>query len=156
MSQKSKQQDDDLEGLLVGLLGIILVMVATATVYFLIARSAPRELDEPTGHGDKIMGWVWLVFGTFFFLYGAVGVIRGKIGIGWGTYSQVRTILIGAGAFVSSVSTFIGGFLLLSTAAIYFYPSLIATLHPLATLLCGFVSIILGWACGPILRAIGY
>lgn len=80
MSQKSKQ-DDDFEETLVGLLGLILVIVTTGIVYYLIANSAPREMDGVDIPTVSCIG----IFGLFLFLYGFVGVIQGKIVIGWGT-----------------------------------------------------------------------
>jgi hypothetical protein len=151
MSQESKHEDD-LEGLLVGLLGLILVIGVTAAAYYLIAGSAPREMKGINLPGISCIG----VFGLFLFLYGLVGVIQGKIVIGWGTTVQVRTTLGGAGAFVAGTSTAIGGLLILAPIAVYFLPELIAVVHPLAALLCGLLAPVLGWISGPLIRALGY
>ena len=151
MSQKSKQ-DDDFEETLVGLLGLILVIVATGIVYYLIANSAPREMNGVDIPTISCIG----IFGLFLFLYGFVGVIQGKIVIGWGTINQVRTTLGGAGAFVASSSTTIGGLLILAPIAVYFVPELIQVIHPLAALLCGLAAPTLGWISGPIIRSLGY
>ena len=109
MSQKSKQ-DDDLEGLLVSLFGVILVMVATAGVYFLIVRSASGGFDRPISNKVQFWDWVWGIFGILFFLYGVVGVVRGKINVGWSRYSyQIYATLDGAGALVASAGCSVSG-----------------------------------------------
>jgi hypothetical protein len=157
MSQKSKQQDDALEELLVSLFGVILVMVATAGVYFLVVRSASGGFDKPISSKVQFWDWVWGIFGILFFVYGAVGVVRGKINVGWTRYSyQIYTTLDRAGALVASAGMAIGGLLLMTVTVIYFDPLLGAVIDPWATLLCGFASIIIGWICGLIIQALGY
>ena len=96
------------------------------------------------------------IFGLILFLYGSMGIIQGTIVVGWGTMQQVRTRLVGPGAYVASSSTVIGGLLILAPVAIYFVPELIAYIHPLAALLCGLVAPVLGWICGPGIRRLGY
>jgi hypothetical protein len=152
MTQKVRQEDG-LEGLLVSILGILIILGGTTAIYFWIARSVPDDVGSIEWKKDQLSKWIWLVFGTFFFIYGVVGAIREKIGVGWRAgFNQVSTILEGVGAFTAGIGTTIGGLLMLVTAAIYFYPSLGAIFHPFATLICGFVSIILSWICGAIYR----
>jgi hypothetical protein len=155
MTQSSKHEDD-LEGLLAGLLGLFVVIALTAAAYFLIASSAPRGLDDLNWRQEiptiSCVGGL----GLFFFLYGLVGVIWGKIVIGWGTVRQARTTLTGASAFVAGCSTAIGGLLFLAAIAIYFLPALGLVIHPLAALLCGLLATALGWIGGPIVRSLGY
>ena len=157
MSQKVKQEND-LEGLLVSILGIMIILGGTGVIYFWIAHSIQSNVSaSDVAPNDPITKWIWLALGGFFFLYGVVGTMMEKIGVGWGpAYNQVSTILEGTGAIVSGIGTTIGGLLMLATAALIFYPSLTAIFHPFATLICGFVSVILGWGCGPIIRALGY
>jgi hypothetical protein len=156
MSQKLKQEEG-LEGTLLAVLALMLVISATAAVYFLIARSAPNEIGTPEWDKAQLVRWIWTVFGTFFFLYGIVGVIREKIAVGWGGICyRVTTFLEGASAFTAGTGTALGGLLMLATAAVYFYPALGGIIHSLATLICGFASIFLSWICGLIIRALGY
>jgi hypothetical protein len=156
MSEKAKP-GDDLEGMLASILGILVVLGGTAIIYFWAARSIPNNFSASDVPNDPITKWIWLALGGFFFFYGVVGTIREKIGVGWGTgYNQVSTILEGTSAIVSGIGTTVGGLLMLATTALFFYPSLAAIFHPFATLICEFVSIILGWVCGPIIRAMGY
>jgi hypothetical protein len=156
MSQKVKQKDD-LEGLLVSILGIAIVLGVTALIYFGAAYAIPNNSGASDMPNDPITKWIWLALGGGFFLYGVVGAIREKIGVGWGTgYNQVSTVLEGTSAIVSGVGTTIGGLLMLATTGIIFYPSLSAIFHPFASLICGFVAVILGWVSGLIIRALGY
>ena len=155
MSQTSKH-GDDLEGLLAGLVGLMFVLALTAVAYFLIAGSAPRGLDDLNWRKDIYSIACIGPLGLFFFLYGLVGVVRGEIVVGWGTVRQVRTNLIGAGAFVASCSTALGGLLFLATIAIYFVPQVGLVIHPLGALLCGLLAPTLGWISGPIIRSLGY
>ena len=151
MSQVSKQEDN-LEGTLVGLLGLAIVIFVTGLAYYFIAGSAPSNMNDVDLPTVSCVG----IFGLGMFLYGSVGIIQGKIVIGWGTVNQVRTTLAGAGALVASSSTVIGGLLILAPVAIYFVPELISVVHPLAALLCGLVAPVVGWISGPIIRALGY
>ena len=156
MSQKVKQEDS-VEGLLVSILGIVIVLGVTALVYFGAASVIPNNSSASDMPNDPITKWIWLALGGGFFLYGVVGTIREKIGVGWGTgYNQVRTVLEGTSAIVSGVGTTIGGLLMLVTTGIIFYPSLSAVFHPFASLICGFVAVILGWVSGLIIRSLGY
>ena len=163
MSQTSRntvsqpaRKEDDLEALLIGILGMALVMVATGVVYYLISISAPRSLDDPSTSNVHFGLWMGGIFGPFFFIFGVVGVLRGKIGVGWGTYSGIRTILSGAGAFVAGATTALGGVLFISTAVVDLMPEAGTIIHALAALLSGIVSILLGWLCGVIIRGLGY
>jgi hypothetical protein len=149
MSQETKNKDD-LEEVLVTILGLLLVLTITGIAYFLIATSAPREMNDTN---IRTLGCVG-IWGLFFFLYGMVGVIQGKIVVGWGTVNQVRTTLSGAGALVASGSTAIGGLLLLTPVALYFVPELLRIIHPLATLLCGLIAPVFGWIGGAIIHSL--
>jgi hypothetical protein len=153
---KADRKEDSFEGLLVGVIGMILVIVATGVAYYFISISTPRSLDDPSTSNVHFGLWIGGIFGTFFLIYGMVGVLRGRIGVGWGSMTQVRTILTGAGGFVASTTTAIGGFLFLTTAAIDLIPEVGAIIHANAALLSGFVSIILGFLCGVVVREIGY
>jgi hypothetical protein len=155
MSQRAKH-DDDLEGLLAGLLGLIVVIGLTAVVYFLIAGSAPRDVDDLNWRKDPYSLGISGGFGLFLFLYGLVGVIRGRIVVGWGTLRQVHSTLTGAAAFVAACSTTLGSLLFLSIVAAYFVPGLGRVIHPLAALLSGLVFPALGWISGAILKSLGY
>jgi hypothetical protein len=153
---KADRKEDSLEALLVGVIGMILVIVAAGFAYYFISISSPRSLDDPSMSNVHYGLWIGGIFGTFFLIYGMVGVLRGRIGVGWGSMSQVRTILSGAGGFVASTTTAIGGFLFLTTAVIDLIPEVGTMIHALAALLSGFVSILLGWLCGVIVREFGY
>ena len=156
MSQKVKQEDD-LEGMLVSILGITIVLGATALIYFGAANAIPNKAGPSDMPNDPITKWIWLALGGGFLLYGVVGTIREKIGIGWGAgYNQVTTVLEGTSAMVAGVGTTIGGLFMLATTGIIFYPSLSAIFHPFASLICGFVAVILGWVSGLIIRSLGY
>ncbi|MBI5954046.1 MAG: hypothetical protein HY865_20510 [Chloroflexi bacterium] len=148
MAQETKNKGD-FEEVLVAILGLILILVITGIAYFLIATSAPREMNDTNIRVLSCVG----IWGLFFFLYGLVGVIQGKIVVGWGTVNQVRTTLSGAGALVAGGSTAIGGLLLLTPVAIYFVPELLSIIHPLATLLCGLLAPLLGWIGGTIIHS---
>ncbi len=153
---KPVRKVDELEALLAGILGLGIVLAGTSVVYFLILSSAPWDTNDTSPSGVHLGLWVGGILGTMFFIWGAVGVLQGKIIVGWGTYNQVRTTIAGAGAFVASISTALGGVLILSTAAISLLPEVGSVIHPLAALLSGFVCIVLGWICGLIVRALGY
>ena len=56
----------------------------------------------------------------------------------------MRSTVTGAGAFVASIGTVIGGILFLSNAAISLFPEVGSFIHPLAALLSAFVSIMRG------------
>jgi hypothetical protein len=148
---------DELEALLVGILGVALVMVAIGVAYYLISKAAPPGIGGASTSNVHTGLWIGGIFGPFFFIYGAVGVLRGRIGVGSGPwYAKASTVLNGAGAFVASVSTALGGVLFMVTAAISLIPELTSFIHELAILLSGFVSILLGWLCGVIVRELGY
>jgi hypothetical protein len=151
MSLASKNEDD-FEETLVAILGLVLVLIITGIAYFLIATSAPREMNDVDIRTVSCIG----ILGLFIFLYGLIGVIQGKIVVGWGTVHQVRTTLSGVSALVASGSTAIGGLLFLAPVAIYFFPELLQIIHPLAALLCGLFAPTLGWISGPIIRSLGY
>jgi hypothetical protein len=153
---KPPQKASELEVILAGILGLALVIVGTVVVYYLISNSAPWDTDDVTKGGVHMGLWVGGILGTMFFIWGAVGVLTGKIVVGWGTVNQVRTTVTGAGAFVASIGTILGGVLFLSNAVISLIPEVGTFIHPLAALLSGFVSIILGWILGVIIRALGY
>ena len=157
MAQASKHEDD-LEGLVMGLLGLVLVLIVTGGAYFFISQAiTPGTSLSVNRNSDLVMGWIWVGFGCGFFLYGAVGVIREKIGVGWGNvYWQVRTTLSGSSAFVAGSGTAVGGLLMLSTSAAYFYSEVSQYFSPFAALLCGFLSIFFSWAVGAILHKLGY
>lgn len=151
------RKGDDLESLLVGILGIALVMVATGVAYYLISTSLPRNIDDASTSNVNTGLWIGGIFGPFFLIFGAIGLLRGKMGVGWGPwYAKVSTTLKGSSAFVSSACTILGGVLLLTTAVIDLVPEVGIIIHAFAVLLSGFVAIILGWLCGVIVREIGY
>jgi len=158
--QKSTPQPvrkvDPLEGLLAGIMGMGLVILATGIVYYLIMTSAPWDTNDTTKGGVHIGLWVGGILGTMFFLWGAFGILKGEIVVGWGTYSQVRTTIKGAGAFIASFSTALGGVLFLSVAAISLMPEVGTIIHPLGAMLSAFVTIFGGWICGLIVRSLGY
>lgn len=153
---KPPQKVNELESILAGILGLGIVIVGTVVVYYLISSSAPWDTNDVTKGGVHIGLWVGGILGTMFFIWGAVGVLTGKIVVGWGTVNQVRTTVTGAGAFVASIATLLGGVMFLSNAAISLVPDVGTYIHPLAALLSGFVIIILGWIFGAIVRALGY
>jgi hypothetical protein len=153
---KPARKVDELESLLIGVLGIALVMFATGIAYYLISSSAPWSTDDRTPSGFHIGLWTGGILGLMFFIWGAVGILQGKIVVGWGTYNQVRTTITGAGAYIGSVCTAIGGVLFLSTAVISLMPEVGTIIHALAALLSAFVAIILGWICALIVRSLGY
>jgi hypothetical protein len=151
------QKEDDLESLLVGILGIALVIVATGAAYYFISNSAPRSIDDASTSNIHTAVWIGGIFGSFFFIYGVIGVLRGKMGVGWGpSYARASTVLTGAGAFEASVATSLGGVLFMVAALIDLVPEVGIFIHGLAILLSGFVAILLGWLCGVIIRGVGY
>ncbi len=153
---KPPQKASELETILAGILGLGLVIVGTVVVYYLISTSAPWDTNDVTKGGVHIGLWVGGILGMMFFIWGAIGVLTGNIVVGWGTVNQVRTTVTGAGAFVASIATVLGGVLFLTIAAISLVPEVGIFIHPLAALLSGFVSIILGWIFGVVVRALGY
>lgn len=143
--------------MLVSLLGIIVIVAATALIYFIIARLAPDETNTLDLQKDPLTKWLWLAFGTLFFIYGIVGALMERIEVGWrGNSIRVTTVLEGVSAFITGIGTMIGGLMMLITAAFYFIPSLTAIFHPFATLACGFVAVIISWILGPSIRTLGY
>ncbi|MBM3125610.1 MAG: hypothetical protein FJZ87_11175 [Chloroflexi bacterium] len=88
MSNNANPEDTP-EALVVSLVGIILVLAIAGVAYYLIATSAPREFNDFNLPLVNCIG----IYGLFFFLYGLVGVIQGKIVVGWGTMRQVQTTL---------------------------------------------------------------
>ena len=158
MSHEVKQEEDGFEGILVSLLGIIIVLGGTALIYMWVSSSIPdNDITPYELEKDPLSKWIWVAFGSLFFIYGLMGTFMERIEVGWrGRSYMVTTILEGTSALVAGVGTTIGGLLLLITAAVYFYPSLVFIFHPFATLICGFASVIIGWVCGPIIRALGY
>lgn len=156
MSHNTKQQNE-LQGMLVSLLGIIVIVAATALIYFIIARLAPGETNTLDLQKDPLTKWLWLAFGTLFFIYGIVGALMERIEVGWrGNSIRVTTVLEGVSAFITGIGTMIGGLMMLITAAFYFVPSLTTIFHPFATLACGFVAVIISWILGPSIRTLGY
>ena len=159
MSQQGvKPEEDSLEGILIVILGVLVVLGGTTLIYIGVARSIPvGDMTPYELERDLLSRWIWAGFGSLFFIYGLLGTFMERIEVGWsGRHYKVTTLLKGTSALVAGVGTTVGGVLLLITAAIYFYPTLIFTIHPFATLVSGFASVIISWICGPIIRALGY
>jgi hypothetical protein len=155
-SPQPDRKVDELESLLAGILGMGLVILATGVAYYLIMTSAPWDTNDTTKGGVHIGLWVGGILGTMFLLWGAVGILKGEIVVGWGTYNQVRTTIKGAGAFIASFSTALGGVLFLCVAAVSLIPEVGTIIHPLGAMLSAFVTIFGGWICGLIVRSLGY
>ena len=152
---KASQQENELQSTLISLLGLVPVILVTTIVFILIARLDPGSPKPITRNGEIFMASIWGGLSLLFLYIGLSGLIRGETVVGWGnTLYQVRTTLTGAGAFVASSGTAIGGLLLVVASLMSFYPHLGPETYQLAAVVGWLVSTFLSWLIGFIIKSL--
>lgn len=153
--EKESQQENELQSALIGLLGLVPVLLAVIIIFVLMAGQAPGKPSLPNRNAEIFMGSIWGGFSLLFLYIGVSGLIRGETVVGWGNaLYQVRTTLTGAGAFVASSGTTIGGLMLVAASLMSYYPKLASEAYQLAAVINWLVATFLSWLIGFIIKSL--